>query len=144
MDEGRSPFEGLHQVRFDRILHQYCQCACHSQVFCRDGLTLPTCGNHHLSETVAHIFQAGGQRKDRHDLGSDGDVITGTMLETGFLLASPTWTSRRKRSFTSITRRHWMPFGSISRRAKRLRSSEVNSLGSVLSIPSFFSRRSMV
>ena len=43
----------------------------------------------HLSEAVAHIFKAGGQRQDRHDLGSDGNVIAGTMFETGFILAQP-------------------------------------------------------
>ncbi len=55
----------------------------------------------------------------------------------------PTSISRRNRSLVSITRRHVIESGSISRRANLDRSSGVRELGSVFSIPSFFKRRSM-
>ncbi len=47
------------------------------------------------------------------------------------------------RSLVSSTRRQVMVSGSISRRAKRLRSSGVSSLGSVFEMPSLRSRRSI-
>ena len=47
------------------------------------------------------------------------------------------------RSLVSITRRQVMLSGSMSRRAKRLRSSGVSSLGSVFVMPSFLRRRNI-
>jgi len=44
-------------------------------------------GNHHAPESVTHIFQAGRQRKDRHDLGSNGDIVSRAVFEAGFVLA---------------------------------------------------------
>mmetsp|Transcript_5714 Transcript_5714/g.16333 ORF Transcript_5714/g.16333 Transcript_5714/m.16333 type:complete len:234 (-) Transcript_5714:819-1520(-) len=55
----------------------------------------------------------------------------------------PTVMTRRKRSFVSSTRRHVMASGSMSSRTNLLRSSGVSSSGSVLLMPSFFSRFNM-
>mmetsp|Transcript_2029 Transcript_2029/g.7063 ORF Transcript_2029/g.7063 Transcript_2029/m.7063 type:complete len:359 (+) Transcript_2029:534-1610(+) len=55
----------------------------------------------------------------------------------------PTVTPRRWRSQTSSTRFHVTVSGSMSRRAKRLRSSSVSSAGSVLSMPSLARRLSI-
>src|SRR5262245_18162454 len=65
VDEGGVPFQRLHKVGFDRVLHQHCDCASYTEVFCRDGFAAFVRGNDHSSESFAHVFEARCQCKDR-------------------------------------------------------------------------------
>jgi hypothetical protein len=89
VNEGGSPFEGLHQVRLDGVLHQNGQRASHAEVFSSHGLPLFVSSNHHTSEPVAHICQVSGEGQNRHDLGCHGDVEAGAVLMARFILAQP-------------------------------------------------------
>ena len=58
VDEGGRPFQSLHQVGLDGVLHQHGQRASHTQIFSGDGFAFFVRGNDHLAKAVAHICQA--------------------------------------------------------------------------------------
>mmetsp|Transcript_21328 Transcript_21328/g.52672 ORF Transcript_21328/g.52672 Transcript_21328/m.52672 type:complete len:252 (-) Transcript_21328:559-1314(-) len=81
----------------------------------------------------------------RHAMISDATVMSNPVSrECPFSVAfCPTVIPRRKRSFTSNTRRQVILSSSMFSFANAARSSSVSSDGSVLSIPSFFRRRNI-
>ena len=76
MHKGRSAFQGLQQIGFERILHQHGKRSGHSQILGGDGFALLIEGHHHAPQALAQIGKVGGQGQDGHDLGGHGDVIT--------------------------------------------------------------------
>ena len=77
MHKGRRAFQRLHQVGHDGVLHQDGQRAAHTEVVGGDGLAVAVGADHHASQPLAHIGQAGGERQDRHDFAGHGDVEAG-------------------------------------------------------------------
>ena len=77
----------MHQVGLDRVFHQHGQRAGYTEIFRRNSFTLFAGSNDHATQAVTHVFQAGCQGKDRHDLRGDGNIVTRAMFKTGFILA---------------------------------------------------------
>jgi hypothetical protein len=144
MDGGGRAFEGLHQVGLDGVLHQTVTAPAtprSSTVTASPRLFVATTM---FPKRLAHVFEGGGQRQHRHDLGSDGDVVARHVLVPRFVLAHADFHFAQE-AVVDVDDAPPGDGGFVDIEAgKALRSSGVRSLGSVLLMPSFFKRRSMV
>jgi hypothetical protein len=87
MDKGRSAFQGLEQVRLQRVLEEDGHRARDLEVLGRDRRPiLPRC-QHDPAEPLPQVPQVGCERKDRHHLGCDGDHELG-LARISVLLAT--------------------------------------------------------
>ncbi len=73
MHEHRLPLERLHEVRFDRFLHDHGQGPRDPQVLGGDGLAVRRARDHDAGEASAQVLQVGCEREHRHDLGRGDD-----------------------------------------------------------------------
>ena len=111
MAENRCPFQGLHQVGHDGVLHQDGHRPGHAQVFCGDSFSRFAGTNHDVSHAVAHICQVGGEGQDGHDLAGDGDIEAGLALIASLFRTLPDG-DRAQQAVVGI---HHPPEGDVSR-----------------------------
>ena len=74
VDEGRSAFEGLDEVRFQSVLQEGCAGALCFDVSDRDGLAVEGVGDDDAGQSLFEVSDVGSKAEDCHDLGRDGDV----------------------------------------------------------------------
>lgn len=73
--EERRALERLQEVRHEGILHEHGHGASHAQVLDGDRIAAPVRADDDAAHALPQILEAGGQGKDRHDLGGDGDGV---------------------------------------------------------------------
>ena len=73
MDHHRLAFERLHEVRFQRVLHDHRHRARHLQLLGRDRLAVRGRRYDDPSQTRPEVGEIGGEREHRHDLGRGRD-----------------------------------------------------------------------
>ena len=74
VDEGRSAFEGLNEVRFQSIFQKSSTGTLSFDVSDRDGLAVEGVGDDDAGQTGLEVGDVGSEAKNSHDLGRDGDV----------------------------------------------------------------------
>ena len=77
VDESRRAFQGLHQVRRQRLLEQRGHRAVRFEVLGEDRFAVAGIGDDDLAEAVLEVVEVLGEAENRHDFGSDGDVEAG-------------------------------------------------------------------
>ena len=85
--KGGRPFERLHQVGHDRVLHQDGHRARDSQILRRNRLAARARADDDAAEPFAHIGQTGRQRENRHHFAGDGNVKAGDALVAFLIIA---------------------------------------------------------
>jgi len=68
VNERRIVFQGLNQVRLQRLLQKHGHCTVCFQVASVDGRAVAAIGNDDVAKALLQVFQIGGKTKDRHDL----------------------------------------------------------------------------
>ena len=74
MHKGRGSFQGLNQVRPERVLEQGCHGADGLQVACRNRLAFKVVAHDDAGKARLQVFNRGGQAENRHDFRSHGNV----------------------------------------------------------------------
>ena len=73
MNKGRSIFNGLDKIRFDRFPQNRCHSTANFKIFCINRLVIPGKSDQDISKSFFQVIDISGQSKDSHDLTCSGN-----------------------------------------------------------------------
>lgn len=72
--EGRRAFEGLYEIRLERVFEQRRHSAFCAEIMRRDRFIVVGVGHHDLAQTLLQIGNGSCKTENSHDLGCDRDI----------------------------------------------------------------------